>query len=88
MKGDLKENSIEWYTGDNMISISLTQKKYINRVKKLVEKYGDMGCVLTQNEDGSIWAKIPLRALHLTIYGTNNSAFCEGEEESEDERDL
>ena len=78
MNGDLKENCIEWYTGDNMISVTLTQKKYINRVKRLVEKYRADGCVLVENEDGSVWAKLPLRALHLTIFNSNHKGFPGG----------
>ena len=81
---ELKENVIEWYTGDKMISVTLSQKRYINRVKKLVEKHADMGCELVENRDGSIWAKIPLRALHLTIFGANNrTSFVDTEEEPE-----
>lgn len=78
---ELKENVIEWYTGDKMISVTLSQKRYINRVKKLVEKHADMGCELVENRDGSVWARIPLSALHLTIYGSNNRAFPDGGEE-------
>ena len=78
MTGDIKENCIEWYTGDNMISVTLTQKKYINRVKRLVEKYRADGCILVENEDGSVWAKLPLRALHLTIFNSNHNGFPGG----------
>ena len=79
---EFKENVIEWYTGEKWMSVTLTQKKHINRVRKLVEKHADMGCELVENRDGSIWAKIPLRALHLTIFGANNrTSFVDTEEE-------
>lgn len=82
---EFKENVIEWYTGEKWMSVTLTQKKHINRVRKLVEKYADMGCELVENRDGSVWARVPLSALHLTIYGANNRAFPDsGEEEDVD----
>ena len=82
---EFKENVIEWYTGEKWMSVTLTQKKHINRVRKLVEKYADMGCWLIENRDGSVWARIPLSALHLTIYGSNNRAFPDSGEEEDDE---
>ena len=35
MIGDLKENNIEWYTGSDRCLVSFTQKKFINRIKRI-----------------------------------------------------
>ena len=64
---DYKENHIEWYTGKDTMTLSLTQKKYINKVMKLKEKFPDRVEVI-ENVDGSICAHLPVKALHLQIY--------------------
>lgn len=76
------ENSIEWLTGDDEIVVSLTHRKYVNKVKKLAKKYPETARILAQNQDGSICAIIPLSALHLTIYNRNTASF-EGADEEE-----
>lgn len=64
---ELKENSIEWYTGQDTITVSFTQKKYINKVKKLAQKHPNLVSILSENEDGSIFAHLPLKALKLSL---------------------
>lgn len=64
---DFKENAIEWLTGDDIISVSLTQKKYINKVKKLAIKHPNLVSILKENDDGSIFAHLPLKALKLSV---------------------
>lgn len=81
---ELKENHIEWYSGAETMTLSLTQTKYINRVRRMLEKYPETGCILAENQDGSILAHISLRALHLTYYGQNTGGFT-AEDEGEDE---
>lgn len=65
---DVQENVIEWYTGDDRIALTITQRKYIARVRKLVEEYqsrGDSRATIYENEDGSVFCHLPLEALHL-----------------------
>lgn len=64
---DIKENVIEWITGENTISATLTQKKYINKVRKLSKDWPCLVSILAENEDGSIFARLPLKALKLSI---------------------
>lgn len=59
-----KENCIEWLTGQNMIVLSLTQERMINKVRKLKQKFPDEVKIKT-NKDGSICAKMPLSYLKL-----------------------
>lgn len=82
---DLRENHIEWYSGSETMTLSLTQAKYINRVRRMVEKYPEIGSVLAENQDGSILAHISLRALHLTYYGLNTGRFSAMDKEDDDE---
>lgn len=86
MKGDLKENVIEWFTGSKRCTVTFSQKKFINRIKNMVKK-GELEVeIVAENQDGSITAHIPLRAVHLTIYHSNNGQF-EGDGETDDEPD-
>ena len=64
---DIKENVIEWITGDDHIVCTFTQKKYINKVRKLRDKRMDLVPVFIENKDGSIFCHLPLKALKLYL---------------------
>ena len=82
---EIKENVIEWITNDNRITVSLTQKRFINRVKMLAEKHPELVDIVAENRDGSLCAHLPLKALHLTIYAPNTGGFAKVDEEEEEE---
>ena len=73
---EFQENVIEWLTGQNMATVTFSQKKYINRIERMAEKHGSCVEILAKNEDGSITARIPLSAIHLTIYKPNTRGFA------------
>lgn len=81
---ELRENSIEWLNGQETVTVSFSQKKYINKVKKLAEKHPELVAILAENEDGSIFAHLPLKAVKLSII-TREEAQKEEREETEDE---
>ena len=60
------ENWIEWISGQHNIVCSISQQKYISKIKKLAEKYPKKVKVKF-NKDGTICAKLPLKALKLSI---------------------
>ena len=64
---DLKENVIEWITGDDTISCTFTQKKYINKVRKLLDKQPSLVSFYHENKDGSIFCRLPLKTLKLYL---------------------
>lgn len=80
---DLKENCIEWLNGQDTISVTLSQGRYITKVKKLAKKYPDLVTILAENEDGSIFAHLPLKSLKLSIITPREL----GEDEKEKMRD-
>lgn len=82
---ELKENVIEWITGDNQALCTFSQKKYINRIQRMAKKHAPCVEILAENEDGSICAKIPLGAVHLTIYDSKNKGFSTNTEDNSDE---
>ena len=59
---DFKENNIEWITGENTMSITLTSQRHINKIRKLAERKPDE-VKITTNKDGSIYATLPLSYL-------------------------
>ena len=69
------ENAIEWLTGQDTITVSLTQKRFINRVRKHAKRFPKSVEIVAENEDGSICAHLPINALHLSIYTTNTGSF-------------
>lgn len=85
---DIKDNHIEWYGGSDTATVTFTQLKYINRIKKLAEKHATCVEILAENPDGSICAHIPLSAIHLTIYEAKSSSFKKNNDDGDDELDV
>lgn len=81
-----RENSIEWVTGDDTITVTLTQRKYITKLRKIAAKWPSLVSILAENADGSILARLPLKALKLSIITPHRTRFeGNGKEEDEDE---
>lgn len=64
---ELRENVIEWINGQDTIAVTLSQGRYISKVKKLAKRHPDQVKILHENEDGSIFAHLPIRALKLNL---------------------
>lgn len=60
------ENCIEWLSGQHNIVCSISQQKYITKIKKLAENYPKK-VKIKFNKDGTICAKLPIKALKLSI---------------------
>lgn len=73
---DSQDNVIEWLTGDKTARVTFTQQKHIHRIERMAEKHGDAVKIIRKNNDGSIYAEIPLSAVHLTIYAANTGSFA------------
>ena len=63
---ELHENVIEWIDGDDMISVTLHQKKYVNKILRLSENPMNNIMILARNDDGSIFAHLPISMLKLS----------------------
>ncbi len=61
----MKENNIEWLTGQQTVTVTFTQARFINKVKKLAESNPEVQ-ILAENSDGSICAHIPLKFIKLS----------------------
>lgn len=54
----MKENIIEWYNDAPYATLTLNQKKYINKMRKLHAQH-PRECDFLQNKDGSVLAHVP-----------------------------
>ena len=72
---DIKENVIEWITGDKTVTATFTQKKFINRIRRMSQTNASRVEILAENQDGSILARFPLSAIHITIYAPKRGSF-------------
>ena len=79
---DFKENVIEWLNGDNEIACTFNQKKFINKVRKMMVKRPELVTKFKENPDGSIFCRIPLKALKLYLK-TPNEQGVDNDEQSE-----
>lgn len=56
-----KENCIEWITGEHFVTASYTDKKFINRIKKIYRERSEEFKYFVENKDGSVCVKFPKR---------------------------
>lgn len=62
---ELQENNIEWYTGDATATVSFTQRKWVNKMKKYANEYDEVE-IAAENEDGSICAHVPVSWIKIS----------------------
>ena len=78
------ENMVEFYKGSKTCTVSFTSQKYINKIKKLYKKSPDAFEVFEINDDGSLYARIPLSWLKISMPRTKE--MTEEQRESAAER--
>ena len=61
----MRENVIEWYTGSDTVTVTLTQQRFINKVRKLAKTNADV-TIEAENEDGSILAHLPVSFIKIS----------------------
>ena len=62
---DLRENAIEWINGQERVTVTLSQGRYISKVKRLAEKFPEEVEIVKINKDGTILAHIPLSYIKI-----------------------
>lgn len=83
---ELTENMIEFINGQRTATITFSNLKHINRIKRLYEDRPDEFKYFHQNEDGSIIAKVPLRWIKVSPPRENNRVYTEEEKAAISER--
>ena len=61
----MRENCIEWLNGQDRVTVTLSQGRFINKVKKLAEKDKEVE-IVTINEDGTLLAHLPLKYIKIS----------------------
>lgn len=60
------ENAIEFYNGDKTCTVSITNQRYCNKLKKLYEAHPKEFERFVINADGSVYARLPLKWLKFS----------------------
>ena len=76
------ENCIEFLSGERSAVVSFTNKKHINRIKKLYEERKDDFKYFHENTDGSICAKLPLKWIKINSGSKNRRVMTEEQKEA------
>lgn len=83
MKYDIDENVIQWLNGEKYITCTFTQRKHISKVKKIMQRTPEFVLDFVENKDGSIYCKLPLKALKLSIIVRKEATSEEGEDDED-----
>lgn len=54
------ENIIEWFKGEKTATMTLTQRRYITKIRQYAKSRPEECKILAENVDGSICARIPV----------------------------
>lgn len=81
-----QENVLEFISGTRTATVTFTNQKHINRMKKLYEDRKDDFKYFKINKDGSVCAKIPLKWIKISPTRTNNRIYTEEEKQKITER--
>ena len=73
---------IEFISGTRTATVTFTNKKHINRIKKLYEERKDEFKYLIENPDGSVCAKIPLKWIKINAGSKTGRVMTEEQKEA------
>lgn len=76
------ENCIEFLSGEHYITVSFTNRKHVNRVKRLYEERKEDFKYFKENKDGSICAKLPIKWLKLNPGSKEGRSMTEEQKEA------
>ena len=76
------ENMIEFISGTRTATVTFTNKKHINRIKKLYEERKDDFKYFVENPDGSVCAKLPLKWIKINAGSKEGRVMTEEQKEA------
>lgn len=79
---DSQENMIEFITGQRTATVTFTNRKHINRIKKLYEEHKDDFKYFVENQDGSVCANIPLKWIRINAGSKNGHIMTDEQREA------
>ena len=76
------ENVLEFISGARTVTVSFTNQKHINRIKKLYEERKDDFKYFHENTDGSVCAKLPLKWIKINSGSKTGRVMTEEQKEA------
>ena len=76
------ENMVEFISGTRTATVTFTNQKHINRMKKLYEERKDDFKYFKENKDGSICTKIPLKWVKINAGSKTGRIMTEEQKEA------
>ena len=76
------ENMVEFISGTRTATVTFTNQKHINRIKKIYEERKDDFKYFKENKDGSICAKIPLKWIKINAGSKTGRVMTEEQKEA------
>ena len=76
------ENMVEFISGTRTATVTFTNQKHINRMKKLYEERKDDFKYFKENTDGSVCAKIPLKWVKINAGSKTGRVMTEEQKEA------
>lgn len=76
------ENVLEFISGTRTATVTFTNQKHINRIKKLYEERKDDFKYFKENTDGSVCAKIPLKWIKINAGSKTGRVMTEEQKEA------
>lgn len=76
------ENVIEFISGSHSATVTFTNQKYINRIKKLYAERKEDFKKYTENKDGSICATLPLKWIRINPGSKTGRVMTEEQKEA------
>lgn len=64
---NVNENVFEFRRNQKVMTCTISQRRFITKVKKIAQKHPDEVKIVAENDDGSIVVKMPVRALHIWL---------------------
>lgn len=76
------ENVVEFISGTRTATVTFTNQKHINRIKKIYEERKDDFKYFKENTDGSVCAKIPLKWIKINAGSKTGRVMTEEQKEA------
>lgn len=76
------ENVVEFISGTRTATVTFTNQKHINRIKKLYEERKDDFKYFHENTDGSVCAKLPLKWIKINPGSKTGRVMTEEQKEA------
>ena len=86
MARDLKEANINLYEGDDIVWVTVYQGKYKNKIEKLAKEYPDEAKVIARNDNGTLYARLDKKFVHLSFSHREKKEVTEEQREAARER--